>query len=271
MLRRFREWWVCLGFSLLQAGQVQAANVVLELQAQVTISGPRIQLQDVANVLSVTGVDAAPELVQGIKETVLGKAPRVGQIAQLTRRELEHALRGVRIAQSLMLDWHGAQAVKIRAAQQTLAANVAVETMQQALSQALATRAKVQAISLAQVEKAVPDIALPLGVVSLAVRPLAHEPLAARMPVWLDVSVDGVFYRSLSLMFAVEAQALPSEDRVVRGAVVALQLVQGAVVLETKAVVQQEAQVGQLVRVRLEPGGELVRARVRSASRVEME
>ena len=247
----------CVGGA--SGAQAGASALQLALKPDVTVSGPRVRLADVVDI---------SEMADGLGDTVLGNAPRVGQIALLSRREVEHALRRVRLEQGLTIRWSGTQAVRIRAAQQTLAATTVAESLQQALMQALEPRAKVAAVNLASTAQ---DVALPLGEVSLVVRSLAHERLAPRMPVWADVSVDGVFYRSVSLVFAVQAQALPSDDRVVRGAVVTLQVTQGGVVLETKAVAQQEAMVGQMVKVRLEQGTELLLAKVRSAARVEME
>jgi hypothetical protein len=253
-----------IAFTILGAGGAQAGTLVSELalKSDVTVSGPRVRLADVLDLPAVS--DLSPWL----GDTVLGNAPRVGQISLLSRREVEHALRRVRLEQGLAIRWSGAQAVRIRAAQQTLAAGIVAERLRQGLMQALEPRAKVAAVDLASTAQ---DVALPLGEVSLVMRSLAHERLAPRMPVWADVSVDGVFYRSVSLVFAVQAEALPTDDRVVRGAVVTLQVTQGGVVLETKAVVQQDAMVGQIVKVRLEHGTELLLAKVRSAARVEME
>jgi flagella basal body P-ring formation protein FlgA len=311
---------VCGGIAI---GMPTGVDVRVELQSDVTVSGPRLRLIDVATVHA-----ADPALEAVLQQTALGVAPRVGAITRLTRRDLEHLLRSVRLEQGLTFAWSGATAVNIRSAQQTVAAAKAIEIARMGLSKALLAR--FQQVDL-MAASPMTDLVLPLGQVEIRLRPVDVNQITARMPVWLDVYVDGLFYCALSPVFAVrasqpgyvarhdlavgtQASVIDFEQRLVdvavnlqgvmpsgqvqdgmavrkqivagqtllrnqladagmvlRGDLVALQLAQGGVVIETRAVVQEDAVLGQLVKVKPEHGNGMVLARVRSSGLVQLE
>lgn len=236
----------------------QAQTLRCELLADATISGSQVMPGDVMQLSGDVGAQGGPESQAWLKMP-LAAAPRVGQMAQLTRQEIEHWLRRVRPERGLRIEWQGAQAVKLRRAQQSVAWAGLVEPAQAALQQELARRGQ-----QASLHAIVPEtqLALPIGRIETSVRPLRLDTLGARVPVWMDIKVDGVFYRAVEVMFALEGELAAPQDRVQRGASVVLQVVQGGVVLETRAVVQQDAMVGSRVQVKPEHAAQAVMARV---------
>ena len=279
MVGSCRQWigcaWLLAVSSLLQAHTLQ-----LQLQADATVNAAQITLGDLLQAPPLSAdVTQKPVVVQSQSlppsptlqawpQIVLAKAPLVGQVMYLSRQEIEHGLRRVYLERDLHIVWQGAQGVKIRRAQQNVEMQTLVAAAQQVLAQALSARGQhARAILLAEPAA----LAVPAGQIGIAARSLQAEHLQPRMPVWLDISVDGVFYRSLSLMFALDGELGAPQDRVLRGASVALQVVQGGVVVETRAVVQQDAMLGTLVKVKPEHAAEPVLARVRSSTMVQLE
>ena len=298
-------WW-------LFGAQVQAQTLRCELLANATVSGAQVLFGDVVQV-SVQGMDGAVPgqgmngAVPGLLQKPLTAAPRVGQVAQLTRQEIEHWLRRVWPQRGVRIEWQGAQAVKLRRAQQTVAWDGLIDVAKAALQQELArrgqqagTQTNAAQLSVAQPNVAQPNVAqtsvaqtsvaqtnvgpvsvvsvvpilpqtelvLPEGKIETEVRSLRADTLGARVPVWIDLKVDGEFYRAVSLMFALDGALPAPQDRVQRGASVVLRVVQGGVVLETPAVVQQDALVGSRVAVKPGQAAQAVMARVVSNSLV---
>jgi hypothetical protein len=262
--------------SLLLAGPLMAeTRVLLELQPHATVSGDPVRLGEVARIDSgQADFDAV------LQQSTLTVAPRVGQITHLTRAQIEHALRTLRLSHALQLEWRGAPAVQVHLAQQNVDPERLHQVARQALEQALQARGEQahdqqqRAQARVRLAQALPEVALPLGQITITPQPLAPERLSADMPVWLELAVDGKFYRRIELRFAIDGEfvAQPiTSDRVQKGAQVTLLTRQGAVQVQTMARVQQEGTLGQWVRVKPLQAAESVLARVRSGTLVEIE
>ncbi len=257
---------ICPVLSVMLVSSVALAQervVQLELQNHVTVATPHWQLGQVARVQANT-----PELAQSLPQQVLGRAPQLGNITRLTRADIEHALRRVRQDSGLRIEWQGALALNLRSAQQTVAAEQLLARAQQGLQQALQQRGTPGEVRLLSVAK---DVAVPVGQLEMKLRSLETELIKRRMPVCLDLSVDGRFYRALCWVFEVQNPPAMPNDRVLRGAVLTVQVRQGGVVVETRAVVQQDAMVGQMTKIKPLNDNAILAARVHSASLLVIE
>lgn len=170
-------------------------GVSVALRAEALVDHARIALADVA-VIQADGAQAALEAELGT--IVLGHAPRVGYVERLSRAQIEQAIRRA-TAKVGALRWSGAAAVAARTATQTVDAqalsHAAIAAAEQHLA-GMAGRATVAA-------DVTPDDALvPAGQLALRARALPAR-LHGRVPVWVDVHVNGALYRSLVVQLAV--------------------------------------------------------------------
>ena len=163
------------------------APLSIELRPSALIGHTRITLADVARV-------AAVPLAGDIGVIELGNAPRVGYTERLTREQIEHALRRRLNLGPGALAWSGAASVAVRVQSQTVRSH----ELAAAATEAVARRHQSASGKLsAAVATAPADIDVPSGVITIRARPLAPGAVAARIPVWLDLAVDGVAYRSV--------------------------------------------------------------------------
>lgn len=244
--------------------QVQQERVVqLQLQEHATLTGTHWALGQVAQVQADT-----PELTHSLQQQVLGRVPQLGNISHLSRAELEHALRRARPEPGLRFEWQGAQAVNLRLAQQTLQGEPLLALAQQGLEQVLQQRGVASGVSVRSV---VQDVALPAGQVEVKLRALEGEAINRRMPVCLDLQVDGRFVRPVCWVFEVLHPPAVPNDRVLRGAVIPLRVAQGGVLVETRAVVQQDTLVGQIAKIKPLNDSSILKARVHSPSLLVLE
>ncbi|MGZ3182508.1 MAG: flagellar basal body P-ring formation chaperone FlgA [Telluria sp.] len=165
-----------------------AAPARVDLRAAALASGARVTLADVA---ATDGL--APELAA----LDLGPAPLPGHTLRLARAEVARVLR----QHALAADLGGAQAVVVERRAQALDLAAAARLAEAAL-RAHAGEARLELQALATPT----EVALPLGAVTLAVRPLpADAARRARVTVWLDAAVDGQVVRTFSLGYQVRA------------------------------------------------------------------
>jgi len=175
-----------------------APLVRLEVLPQARVDADRVRLRDVVTVAQDD--DAVAERLLDLE---LGPAPRVGLPAHLQQAQLAEWVRMYRPARALQVQWSGSTQVDVERASQQLLAQDFEDVARPALEAWLAKRSESHAVELAQPLAAV---VVPTGRVSLDVRPLPRltQP-SAHATVWVDVSVDGHFQRSVSLDYRVQA------------------------------------------------------------------
>lgn len=164
-----------------------AGEVVLELRPDVVLGGPQVTLSDLAR---ISTADVA--LQDRLATLPVGRAPLVGHVDQRGRAELDLLLRSQVLHIDQPIVWRGAALVKIRRASQPLAVDLLVGAARRYLQ----SRFDADAIDM-RLDGALADVAAPLGEVRLVARMAAPGRLRARMPVWVDVIVDGSLYRSV--------------------------------------------------------------------------
>lgn len=179
---------------LLMAALPCAARTVLTLEASALAAGARVTLSDVAH-----GADGAKPAALGAID--LGAAPLPGYTLRLTRAEIARTLRARALPYELAPD--GPAAVRVeRRTQPFDQARVA-----QAAEQALRELASAQQTRIElQLSAPLPELPLPAGAASLRVRPLAPQLLRQRRATaWVDIAVDGVFFRAVPVGFELRA------------------------------------------------------------------
>ncbi|WP_332879431.1 flagella basal body P-ring formation protein FlgA, partial [Massilia sp. S19_KUP03_FR1] len=171
-----------------------AAPATLDLQPTALAPGARVRLADVATV-RVPG-DAA-----GLAAVDLAAAPLPGYTLRLSRTEIARILRAR--ALPYVLAPEGPAAVQIERRSQGFDPARVTQVAEQAL-QALAALdgTRLELVLAAPL----PELALPAGAVSLRVRAPAPHSLRQRRPtVWVDITVDGTFVRTVPVGFEAHA------------------------------------------------------------------
>lgn len=162
--------------------------VVIELRANAVIEHARVTLSDIATLQADARTAAALGTVD------LGHAPRIGYAERLTRAQIELLIRRHAAVGDVAIDWHGPGTVAMHTAAQTVsgatlttAAIAAAQTAYAAPDRQLDIAAPAQ----------VADVDVPVGALQIRPRSLDGIKLAQRMPLWLDLLVDGAVYRSV--------------------------------------------------------------------------
>lgn len=174
------------------AGTACAAPLALTLRAEALLGHARITLADVAG---VSAQDAA------LASLDLAAAPRVGYVERLSRAHIEQLL--ARRAGVTQVAWDGAASVAVRVRTQALAPEQLGAAARAAAQAAFGPRHSGLKVELAAQPA---PLELPLGEYRIVARPLAAQPLAARVAVWLDVEVGGALYRSVVVALKLSAR-----------------------------------------------------------------
>jgi flagella basal body P-ring formation protein FlgA len=171
------------------------APLAIELHSGALIDHPRIALADVAL------IRAGQTTVQGLEQLELGPAPRVGYVERITRAQLEQAIH--RHAGFGAIEWSGAASVAVRVQAQTVKA-------EQLAAAAVAAVRHEFGNSQARLEVTVTappaDLDVPTGPLELRARRVGPANLAPRMPLWIDLVVNGAVYRSAVVQLAIAAR-----------------------------------------------------------------
>jgi len=172
-----------------------AAPLAIELRSDALIDHARIALADIAI------VQAEQPLAATLVKLELGQAPRIGYVERLTRAQIEQAIRRhVGVAHSAVA-WSGADSVVVRAQSQSVKSSelaaAAVDTLRKQFASA-----DMQLDAAPSVAPA--DIDVPTGKLELRGRPAPA--LGARIPLWIDLVVDGAHYRSVVVPLTVTAR-----------------------------------------------------------------
>ena len=184
-------------FALAAAAQAQQASVRLRAQAQ-----PQAAHYTLGDIADIRSADAA--FAQALAGFEIGLAPRSGQAQSVPRAAIAAQVERAAPLWRGRLQWQGAAAVALRAPGEPLATaawqGLAERTLADALLQR-GLRAEVRAV------EPLADLRLPAaGVRRISARLPERWAPARRMPVWLDITIDGRGWRSLPVWFDVKAQ-----------------------------------------------------------------
>ncbi|HZV64525.1 MAG TPA: hypothetical protein VFG03_06415, partial [Telluria sp.] len=184
----FPRFLLALAASALLCGAAAPAShgVAIELLPEVVLDQPHIALADVAYVHAEQADSAA------LAHVDLGSVPRVGYVERFDRAQLETAIRQQTGMRAPALHWSGAAAVAVRTKTHPMLAQALVDAALAAVN-AEFTRRHLHAE--ASVTTPPGDIELPAGDWQLRARSLHDTAVGARLPVWIDVLVDGTPYR----------------------------------------------------------------------------
>jgi flagella basal body P-ring formation protein FlgA len=168
------------------------AGVPLTLKADALVSGARVTLADV-----VQAQAGAPALAA----VDLGAAPLPGYTLRIASAQLARILRARALPYQLAAG--GAPAVSVERRTQPTDQQVLAAVAEQALRRAAdSDGTRIEPKPGARL----PEMALPDGAVTFTARPVTVEAVRRRSAtVWVEVAVDGVFYRVLPVLFALRA------------------------------------------------------------------
>lgn len=189
--------FACVCFALCAGAAVPGeVKVHIELKDEAIAHESVVTFSDVAIVRA-----DKPQDEKTLNTLRVRNAPMAGRVEQMTREELEQLLRTRGDVASLRVTWSGARAVRIRRASQMVQGQVLIDTAKAYLQEVLALR-----FEKFELEPVMPpaDLEVPAGTVLLQARPLDGKP-AARVPVWVDVYVNGVVVRSAVVALHVKA------------------------------------------------------------------
>lgn len=173
-----------------------AAAVQMSLKTDAMVDGPRVTLGDITTLEGDDKADA-----RALAAIDLGRAPLPGYTQRFTRKEIERLMRSNRFSGAVA--WRGAEAVRIERIARAFDAEQIADSASTYLHQLLKPhfdRVELQQSGL------LPDLQLPGGKVELKPRPMPLAQAAhSRVSVWVDILIDGVFLRSLTVPFNVQA------------------------------------------------------------------
>jgi flagella basal body P-ring formation protein FlgA len=177
------------------ATQAVAADAVVALRADAVLAGPVVRLGDIAQV-SAEGSEARDSLAA----VEIGVVPRPGHTGHLSQPQVERMIEAHAPAWRGRFRMAGSKAVTLRGA------GVAVDQQRLAQLAADALRAELAPryakLEIAQVGE---PRALTLPPAAQLRARAVSAPLARRMPVWIDIEVEGRAFGAVPVWFAVSA------------------------------------------------------------------
>ncbi|MES2933127.1 MAG: flagellar basal body P-ring formation chaperone FlgA [Pseudomonadota bacterium] len=188
--------------SILGVARSCIAGVQLSIRADVMVSGVRVTLADVTTLENTDQADnGAWELLKTID---LGAAPRPGYTDRYSRNAIERIVRARGFGRAIT--WKGAEAVRVERIASVIDPSMIVDHAQTYLRELLAQENRRVVL---QLSAPLPDLPLPLGKMELKARaiPPAHA-LHRRVTVWVDIIIDGIFVRSVTVPFNVQVHQM---------------------------------------------------------------
>ncbi len=176
----------------------RAGEVVLELKAEALLDHPHMSLADLA---VVGGADE--HLRQVFSRLPMGHAPLAGYVERRSRAELDLTVRSQAVSVGQVIIWRGADSVKIRAESQLLDNELIFSVAKKHLLDQFGPTYDEVEVRLAS---PLAQLSAPAGAASLSARTVDASRLRSRMPVWVDVTVQGTLYRSVLLSLNVTAR-----------------------------------------------------------------
>jgi flagella basal body P-ring formation protein FlgA len=183
----------------LLCGGAAHASIELSLHAEVDLMAANYRLGDIAAIKA-----GDPDLQQRLSALVVGKSPRPGYWGYATRQQL-----AARIARAFpeihrQLQWSGALKTRIKAGGIAFPGERVSETAQTYLSARLG--AEHEHFSIGLIEATASPL-LPRAEVTLSARLPAESALSKRMPVQVDMIIEGEIYQTVTVWFSVSAYA----------------------------------------------------------------
>jgi flagella basal body P-ring formation protein FlgA len=177
-----------------------AADAVVALRADAVLAGSVFRLGDIAHI-SADGTEARSNLA----DIEIGLVPRPGHTGRLSQPQVEHAIEAHAPEWRGRFRMAGSQAVTLRGVGIAVDQQRLVRLAADALRAELAPRyAKLE---IAQVGEP-PTLTLPPSA-QLRARPV-NAPISRRMPVWIDIEIDGRALGAVPVWFSVSAwKAIP--------------------------------------------------------------
>ncbi|ATQ74314.1 flagella basal body P-ring formation protein FlgA [Massilia violaceinigra] len=169
-----------------------AQPLALELRPAALLAQARVTLADVAIV-------AGGEPLATLE---LGVAPRIGYVERLSREQIGLMIRR-RAGVTREIAWSGAASVALQSQSQTIGSEALAQVAVRSVLAAWQARLPGITVDLAAPPGA---LEVPFGAIEIKARALSEPRLAARMPVWIDIRVDGAVYRSLVVALNVTAR-----------------------------------------------------------------
>src|SRR5262245_52430894 len=191
----------------------EPAPLHVKLKALALVHERQYALGDVAE---VAGGDAGA--VQRLSSVRLGKAPRLGYTEQLSLEEIQRLVRARFAGAEEPIVWEGGKAVRIETTAVPYDGRRIVEAAIGHVRRGFTRddeRVEIQAGEA-------PVLHLPPGAVSLKPRDLdPTKPRRGRVAVWVDISLDGEFYRTVIVPLRLEifGTALVARKNLLRGQV----------------------------------------------------
>lgn len=185
-----------LAIAMLLATAHAADGAQLSLKSDAMVDGPRVTLGDIAAIDGGDKTDA-----RALAAIDLGSAPLPGYTQRFTRREIERLVRSR--GPGSAVSWRGAEAVRVERIAKTFDSGQIADSAASYLRQLL--KRDFERVEL-QLSGPLPDLQLPSGKVELKPRPMQPaQAVHRRVTVWVDILIDGVFLRSLTVPFNVHA------------------------------------------------------------------
>lgn len=178
------------------ASAIPACALELRLRERADVRGPTYTLGEIAE---IGGSDEGTRA--RLAAVVIGHAPTSAQPQRVTREALGELLRHLD-DEAGAPTWSGAAQVDVHARRIALDGAALVDGGARALSAAWAASTREFEPRLVG---EVPFVSVPAGTIAMQTRLSANAPLAKRMLVHVDVTVDGRIATSVSLWFAVRA------------------------------------------------------------------
>lgn len=167
----------------------------IALPAQVQVASAQVSLGDIA-VLLTHDIDT----MQRLMGLPLGLAPRAGVSIRLERDTLARWIRRRTGLSTEQIVWKGQDSTEIMTASRELSGEDIARAAENMLRQWLYSygkRIELQTLTTPR------DLALPVGRLSLRVRPLSESMPRKHMLVWVDIFVDEQFVRAVPVRFEV--------------------------------------------------------------------
>lgn len=168
------------------------------LKKTVMVKSEFVKLSDIATIASVN-----EECAVELENASVAKAPRVGYMERISREELTRILRGFREMNGVRIAFHGADAVSIQSAAQTVDANAIADVAVREVQSQLNGRFAHLDVTVPALPRAVN---IPYGSIDIRARPLDMTHFYARLPVWVDIRVNGEIYRSVVVPVNIRAE-----------------------------------------------------------------
>ncbi|HVK94296.1 MAG TPA: hypothetical protein VM571_06180, partial [Noviherbaspirillum sp.] len=182
------------------AAETPASAVHIALRPEADVNRTHITVGDIATVSA-----DSQEMRNALLALRVASAPRIGYVDRYSRAEVELVVRRGLASKKVKTAWSGARFVKVRSVGRTLEAGAIVDAARAAALKQLGE--KFEAVDL-QLASPLDDMVLPMGELRFKPRTIDTSHVASRLPVWVDIDVDGVPYRSVVVPFSVNASQL---------------------------------------------------------------